>query len=393
MKKARHRLLFLAPLAAFLLVFFAGPIADLLTRSVREVEVPRALPQTIEALDAWHYGTKLPSNIFVKLANDLSEARERGTLADAARRLNYEIPGLRTTLMRASKKVGAAPEGTIFDSDFFTELDPVLGSPEFFAVVQRARGPVSDFYLLSAFDLQRNFSGEIQSAPKEYRIYIDVLIRTLLISFSVTLGCIVLGFPLAHLLVSVSEKTADWLIVLVLLPFWTSLLVRTAGWVVLLQREGLINKALIDLGFLAEPLDLIYNRTGVLISMTHVLLPFMILPLYGVFKGIDPLYMKAASSLGAGPVTRFVKIYLPLAAPGLVAGGLMVFIQALGYYITPALVGSASDQMLSFFVANYTTDTGNWGMAATLGLIMLIITLVLYAIAQRLSGRRAQLGG
>jgi putative spermidine/putrescine transport system permease protein len=163
--------------------------------------------------------------------------------------------------------------------------------------------------------------------------------------------------------------------------------------VVLLQREGLINKTLIDLGFLAEPLDLIYNRTGVLISMTHVLLPFMILPLYGVLKGIPPLYMKAAASLGAGPITRFFWVYLPLAAPGLVAGGLMVFIQALGYYITPALVGGASDQMLSFFVANYTTDTGNWGMAATLGLIMLILTLVLYAIAQRLSGGRTQLAG
>jgi putative spermidine/putrescine transport system permease protein len=360
---------------------------------VREVEVPRALPRTIEALEGWHYGAPLPPAVFNEFAGDLVTARENETLAHAARRLNYEIPGLRTTIMRASKKVGAEPEGTQFDSAFFAELDPNLASPEFFAVVQRARGPVSGFYLLSAFDLQRDFIGDIEWAPEEYRIYIDVLFRTLLISGSVTLGCILLGFPLAHLLTSVSEKTADWLMVLVLLPFWTSLLVRTAGWVVLLQREGLINKTLIDLGFLAEPLDLIYNRTGVLISMTHVLLPFMILPLYGVLKGIPPLYMKAAASLGAGPVTRFFWVYVPLAAPGLVAGGLMVFIQALGYYITPALVGGASDQMLSFFVANYTTDTGNWGMAATLGLIMLILTLVLYAIAQKLSGGRTQLAG
>jgi putative spermidine/putrescine transport system permease protein len=393
MQKVRHRLLLLAPLAAFLLVFFAGPIADLLSKSVREVEVPRALPRTIEALEGWHYGAPLPPAVFTEFASDLVTARENETLAHAARRLNYEIPGLRTTIMRASKKVGAEPEGTQFDSAFFADLDPNLASPEFFAVVQRARGPVSSFYLLSAFDLQRDFNGDIGWAPEEYRIYIDVLLRTLLISGSVTLGCILLGFPLAHLLTSVSEKTADWLMVLVLLPFWTSLLVRTAGWVVLLQREGLINKTLIDLGFLAEPLDLIYNRTGVLISMTHVLLPFMILPLYGVLKGIPPLYMKAAASLGAGPIRRFFWVYLPLAAPGLVAGGLMVFIQALGYYITPALVGGASDQMLSFFVANYTTDTGNWGMAATLGLIMLVITLVLYAIAQKLSGGRTQLAG
>jgi|694.fasta_scaffold25900_4 putative spermidine/putrescine transport system permease protein len=393
MKKVRRRLLLLTPLMAFLLVFFAGPMAGLLSRSVREVEVPRALPGTIAALEGWRYGNPLPPHLFTDFAQDLVTAKADGTLANAARRLNYEIPGLRTTIMRAAKKVEAAPEGTQYDSAFFAEFDSNLASPEFFAVVQRSRGPVSAFYLLSAFDLQRDFSGSVQWVPQEYRIYIDVLFRTLLISGSVTLGCVLLGFPLAYLLTSVSEKAADWLIVLVLLPFWTSLLVRTAGWVVLLQREGLINKTLIDLGVLSEPLTLLYNRTGVLISMTHVLLPFMILPLYGVLKGIPPLYMKAAASLGAGPVTRFFWVYLPLAAPGLVAGGLMVFIQALGYYITPALVGGASDQMLSFFVASYTTDTGNWGMAATLGLIMLILTLVLYVIAQRLSGGRSQLAG
>jgi putative spermidine/putrescine transport system permease protein len=177
--------------------------------------------------------------------------------------------------------------------------------------------------------------------------------------------------------------------ILVLLPFWTSLLVRTAAWVVVLQREGMVNTVLMRLGLITEPLTLIYNRTGVLIAMTHVLLPFMILPLYSVLKGIAPHYMRAAASLGAPPVVAFLRVYLPMAAPAIAAGSVMVFILAMGYYITPALVGGGADQMLSYFVATYTTDTGNWGLASALGLMMLVTTLALYGVAHKLSGGRA----
>jgi putative spermidine/putrescine transport system permease protein len=206
----------------------------------------------------------------------------------------------------------------------------------------------------------------------------------------VTLACLLLGFPVAVLLTRVQGRTGDWLMALVMLPFWTSLLVRTAAWVVLLQREGLINSALMKLGLVAEPLTLIYNRTGVLIAMTHVLLPFMILPLYNVLRQLPPNTMRAAASLGAPPLAAFLRVYLPLAAPGIGAGALMVFIMALGYYITPALVGGGGDQMLSYFVATYTTETGNWGMAAALGLVLLATTLGLYALAHRLAGGRGR---
>jgi putative spermidine/putrescine transport system permease protein len=174
-----------------------------------------------------------------------------------------------------------------------------------------------------------------------------------------------------------------------MLPFWTSLLVRTAAWVVLLQREGVVNTVLMKIGLIGAPLELIYNRAGVLIAMTHVLLPFMILPIYSTLKDLPPNYLRAAASLGAPPVTAFFKVYLPLAAPGVAAGALMVFIMALGYYITPALVGGGGDQMLSYFVAKYTTETGNWGLAAALGGLLLVTTLVLHAVSQRLSGGRA----
>ncbi|MFZ4479251.1 MAG: ABC transporter permease [Rhodoferax sp.] len=385
----RQRTALLLPLSGFLLVFFVAPLIWLLSLAVREAEVPLALPRTLTGLQNWQPGQALPAKVFPGFAQDLREARAASTLADAARRLNYEVNGVRSTLMRAAREVSSAPAGTVFGADYFTAIDPTLTSPEFFAAVQRAHGPVSGYYLLAALDLARNASGEIERASEANRIYLDVLLRTLGISASVTLLCLLLGFPVAMLLTQVTEKTADWLMILVLLPFWTSLLVRTAAWVVVLQREGMVNALLLRLGLIAEPLTLIYNRTGVLIAMTHVLLPFMILPLYSVLKGIAPHYMRAAASLGAPPVLAFFRVYLPMAAPAIAAGSVMVFILAMGYYITPALVGGGSDQMLSYFVATYTTDTGNWGLASALGLMMLVTTLILYGVAHRLSGGRA----
>ena len=384
----RQRAALLLPLALFLLVFFGAPLVWLLSLAVREAEVPRALPRTLSALQSWQPGQVLPGAVFADFARDLSEARAASTLADAARRLNYEVNGVRSTLMRAAREVSSAPADTVFGPEFFAAVDPTLASPTFFAAVQRAHGPVSEYYLLAALDLARNVQGRIEHVSQDNRIYIDVLLRTLGISASVMIVCLLLGFPVALLLTQVPEKISDWLMILVLLPFWTSLLVRTAAWVVVLQREGMVNSLLIRLGVITEPLTLIYNRTGVLIAMTHVLLPFMILPLYGVLKGIPPHYMRAAASLGARPVTAFFRVYLPIAAPGVVAGSLMVFILAMGYYITPALVGGGADQMLSYFVYTYTTETGNWGLASSLGLLMLVTTVALYALAHRLSGGR-----
>jgi putative spermidine/putrescine transport system permease protein len=390
---ARRGLTLAAPLAGFLLVFFVVPIGWLLSLAVREAEVPRALPRTLVALSGWRAEQPLPAPLFVAFGADIAEARAASTLADAARRLNYEVGGVRSSLMRAAREMSAAPPGTVFDAAFFAAVDPALASPAFFAAVQRARGPLSAYYLLASVDLVRNAQGDIERAAAANRIYLDVLQRTLTISASVTLLCLLLGFPVALLLTQVKERTADWLLVLVLLPFWTSLLVRTASWVVVLQREGMVNSLLMKLGLIAEPLTLIYNRTGVLVAMTHVLLPFMILPLYTTLAGIPPQYMRAAVSLGAPPATAFVRVFLPQAAPGVAAGSLMVFILALGYYITPALVGGGSDQMLSYFVATYTTDTGNWGLAAALGVLMLGTTLGLYAAAHRLSGGRVMAMG
>jgi len=199
------------------------------------------------------------------------------------------------------------------------------------------------------------------------------------------------GFPIAYLLAHAGDRTANLLMILVLLPFWTSLLVRTTAWIVLLQKEGVINSLLLGIGAISQPLPMMYNKFGVVVAMTHIHLPFAILPMDSVMRQIPPSFVRAARSLGASPTTAFLRVYLPQCAPGVAAGVLLVFIIALGYYITPALVGGAGDQMISYYVAYFTNQTINWGMASALGLILLAATLLLYALYRRISGKELAL--
>ncbi|MDR3518054.1 MAG: ABC transporter permease [Azospirillaceae bacterium] len=367
------------PLLLFLIVTFVVPIGSMLWRSVEDREVGPVLPQTIAALQHWD-GTAAPDDAaFAALARDLTAARAAGTVLSAAKRLNYAISGFRTVLLGTTRHLPLAPDaGPVRDA--LIAIDPHWGDPAFWAAIKQAAGPLSDFYLLAAVDRHHTPTGAIVRVPANTAIYLDVLGRTFAISLAVTLSCLVLGFPVAYLLATQPARRANLLMIMVLLPFWTSLLARTAAWIVLLQREGLVNQLLLALGLIDQPLQLVYNRVGVLVAMTHVLLPFMILPLYSVMKGIPPSLMRAATSLGAPPAVAFVRIYLPQTLPGLAAGGLLVFILALGYYITPALIGGASDQMISYFIAFYTTDTVNWGMASALGAVLLTATLILAAV-------------
>jgi putative spermidine/putrescine transport system permease protein len=270
----------------------------------------------------------------------------------------------------------------------FLAEDARWGERETWIAIRRASGPVSDFFLLASIDRKRDVGGNIEPVPPEERLYLEVYQRTFVIAFTVTVACLVLGFPAAYLLASLPPRSGNLLLILVLLPFWTPLLVRTGAWIVVLQENGFVNQVIMWLGLSDRPLRLIYNRIGVIIAMTHVLLPFMILPAYSVMRTIPPHYMRAARSLGATPTRAFFKVYLPQALPGIAAGALLVFIIALGYYITPALVGGAGDRMLSSFIAFYTTGTVNWGLAAALGTGLLAATLILYALYARLVGGR-----
>ena len=376
-----------APLFVFLLTVFVAPIGSMMLRSVRDVELRDVWPQTAAALQGWTDRAHIPSEaVFAALAADMKASKAAGAQAVPARRLNYAVEGGRTLVFGTLRKL---PETADSWMDVFLAADPRWGDVETWSAIDQASGPLTSFFLLAAMDRQKHADGTITPTPANRRVYLDVLARTFEVSAVVTALCLLLGFPVAYLLATQPPARANLLMILVLLPFWTSLLVRTAAWIVVLQEHGLVNNALIALHLIDSPLRLIYNRTGVYVAMTHVLLPFAILPLYSVMKGVKGVYMRAAMSLGARPTVAFLRVYVPQTIPGLAAGGLLVFILALGYYITPELIGGAADQMLSHFIAYYTADTVNWGMASALGALLLVATLALYAVYNRLVGRPA----
>ncbi|AWK88879.1 ABC transporter permease [Azospirillum thermophilum] len=380
------------PLLLFLLLTFLGPIAGMLWRSVDDWEVPQVLPKTVEALAGWD-GRDLPGEAaFAALAADLQVARASGTTAIAAKRLNYSVNGFRTILTSTARNLKTMPEPGQARASLVA-VNPAWGERSTWVAIKGASGPVTGFYLLAALDLTRNLDGAIVAAPEDQAIYRDVFARTFTIGLGVTALCLLLGFPVAYLLATLPTGQSNLLMIFVLLPFWTSLLVRTCAWIVLLQSEGIVNGVMQWLGIIDAPLRLIYNRFGVYMAMTHVLLPFMILPLYSVMRSISPAYMRAAASLGAPPAVAFLRIYLPQTLPGIGAGSLLVFILAIGYYITPALVGGAADQMISAFIAFYTTETVNWGLASALGTVLLFATLILAVVYGKLVHGRQNTGG
>jgi len=227
----------------------------------------------------------------------------------------------------------------------------------------------------------------------EVPVYRSVLLTTLTISGIVAVLAVVMSYPLAYLMATSRDTTRNILLVVVLLPFWTSSLVRTTAWIILLQSNGVLNQILMGSGLTTSPIAFVYNLSGVLIGMTHVLMPFVVLPLYASFRALDASTIRAAESLGAGPVTTFRRIILPLTAPGVVAGAMIVFMNAVGFYITPALMGGPAQTMIAQMIANNITRELNWGFAAALSIILLVVTLGLFALFQRVFGLERLISG
>ncbi|NBB10138.1 ABC transporter permease [Pseudomonas sp. SLFW] len=374
----------IAPLFLFVLVCFAFPIGTLLSRSVDNPEVNTAMPATTTALSGWE-GTELPGeSTYAALIKDLASAKENGQILALSKRLSYEIPDYRTVITKTLRKL--PDDGAASKREALIDVDKAWGDVVYWKALKQASSKLTPYYLLASVDHRLDSATvNLVKAEPNQSIYVDIFARTFYIGAIVTVLCLILGFPVAYWLAILPEGKSNLLMICVLLPFWTSLIVRTAAWIVLLQSDGLINRTLMFFGIADAPIQLVFNRTGVIIAMTHVLLPFMILPLYSVMKSIPTNYVRAAISLGAHPFVAFWRVYVPQTFAGLAAGALLTFILAIGYYVTPALVGGAADQMVSYFVAFYTNKTVNWGMASALGSLLLIATLLLYAVYGKLT--------
>ena len=382
--EARRRLVamaLVAPLFAFVFLVFVVPLGFVLYFSVDDREVPTYMPRTARALADWDGATMPGEPVFAALVEDLRRGYADKTIAKAAMRLNYEVSGFRSMVMRTARRARRIEQPPYRDA--VIDIEPRWGEIDYWRSVKAALGPVTSRYLLAAVDLERQWDGSVGRAPPERTLYIDYLGRTFWISLWVVVICIAIGYPIAYLIATSRGLTARLLLLLVLLPFWTSLLVRTTAWVILLQKEGVVNGVLVGVGLVDEPMQLIFNRFGVYVAMAHILLPFLVLPLYSVMVSIPPSHMRAAASLGATPLSSFLSVYLPQTMPGLVAGCTLVFILCLGFYITPALVGGPRDQMLSYLIAEFATRTGNWGMSSAIAVILLLSVVLLIPVARR----------
>lgn len=376
------------PLLAFILVTFVFPILLMIARSVDNPVPVRAIPQTLQALENWA-PPALPDEATYRLfAEELLVADETGDLGRLASRLNYDLPGSRSALTRLGRALRRGAEDGQSYRALFEEVDPRWSEPEIWAGLKALDGRLTGAYYLAATDRTRDVDGDIVLQPENTRIYIGLYLKTLWVSLLVTLFCVLLAYPIAYQMATLPTGRANLLMILVLLPFWTSLLVRTTAWIVLLQSQGVLNDILVALGILDDEgrVQLIYNMTGTIVALTHILLPFMVLPLYSVMKTIPPNYRRAAISMGATPSRAWIDVFFPLTIPGLGAGSVLVFILCIGYYITPALVGGRTGQLISSEIAYHMQSSLNWGLAAALGTILLVGVLALYWIYDRLVG-------
>ena len=442
-------LMLIAPLLIFVLVTFVVPIGDMLLRSIKNDIVADTLPETVDALADWdgssgaltgvsslfrksgrrvdRFDTDSYGKAFVALDPSWGEpatwaAMLDGPAADVLpltartwerwktynaeegdKVMEEDVPdilytafyseldqgadvgGLSERLSAAQNALAGIPKVDLKEQ--FAEADKDWLDPELWRTLQLYSPRLTAGYFVNAVDHQLTPEG-IEPRPDNQQIYGVLFKRTLFMSLVITGSCILLAYPVAWLLSNLPMRTANLLMILVLLPFWTSLLVRTSAWKVMLQQQGVINDVLVWLGLVGDDarLTMINNQFGTIVAMTHILLPFMILPMYSVMSTIPPTYLRAAKSLGATNWTAFWRVYFPQSVPGIGAGSILVFILSIGYYITPEIVGGNTGTFISNRIAYHISSSLNWGLAAALGTILLVVVLGLYWAYDKIVG-------
>ncbi len=395
-RSRRRAFLLVLPLLAFVLMTFVAPIGQMLLRSITD---PRFIEHTDVVTDettpvmtgvrAWFdanpQGTAPDEAAYAALVSDLVVLRELRAQGNVGTRVNYDAPGSRSLFTSTARRADRMEAPF---TDAVLEADEDWADPVLWQAMRSASDRYTAAFYLAALDLQRGADGTIEGVGEDFAVYRMLFERTLILSLVITGATLLLGFPVAHLLATLPLRYSNLLMIFVLLPFWTSLLVRTTSWIVLLQSQGVVNDLAVASGIIDDDgrLQMIYNQTGTIVAMTHILLPFMILPLYSVMRPIDPSYVRAARSLGATSWTAFRRVYLPQTIPGIGAGALLVFILAVGYYITPALVGGSDGQLISNLIAFHMQRSLNWSLAAALAALLLFGVLILYWLYDRLVG-------
>lgn len=377
----RHRGLaaaLLAPLSALILVAFVLPLSLLLWRAIDNAELAEALPATAPLIREWDGAGLPPVSVQRAFAAELAAASGGDGFGRLTRRANFELSGMRGLLLRTAR-AGAVP---------LAEVDPLWATPEPWLVLRQLSAPVSASYLLRAIDLSLAPDGRVVRA--EDPVFLAILLRTMGISALVAALCVGLGWPLAFFIARLPPARARLWLAMAMVPFWTSVLVRTAAWFVLLAREGPVNAALLALGLTEAPVQLIFTRFAVVTAMVHMMLPFAVLANHAALSRSDPWLARAAASLGAAPLRRIWSVHLPASLPGVAAGFVTVFAVSAGFYVTPALVGGPSDQMMASAISFYVNQTVNFGMAAALALLLLALVGVSLALLWRLVPRVAR---
>ena len=381
----RRAFLLVLPLLLFVFLTFLIPIGYMLKRSVEHDGFSSSAP-TISAwlLSATDFDpANPPEEAYAALVKDLAQMQVDKTTGMAGTRINYTVPGT-VSLFKAGARAAKGLQPPYKEA--LIAVDPQWASPALWRGMMGASGTYTTEFYKVGTDRKLTDDGWTKGGAKD-RIYLYLFFKTFLVSGVITLICLLLAFPVAHLLAVLPMSKSSLLLIMVLLPFWTSLLVRTTSWIALLQEQGILNDLLVWIGIIGNEnrIAAMYNMTGTIVAMTHVLLPFMILPLYSVMRVIPPSYARAARSLGATSWTTFRRVYLPQTLPGIAAGSLLVFILAVGYYITPALVGGADGQLFSNLISFHMSKS-NWSLAAALAAMLLVAILLLYWLYDRLIG-------
>ncbi|MGU9951409.1 MAG: ABC transporter permease [Gammaproteobacteria bacterium WSBS_2016_MAG_OTU1] len=390
-RKRLRALLLVLPLFLFICVTFLVPVAQMLFRSVDNTFFYEALQNTRHAIASWDAnGDELPpESVYAALLTDIRIGQPDKMATKFGRHLNFKIPGVSSVFRKTARGVGKLPDEITDSRAALVGIHKKWGEIEIWRGIKFFTDSYTTSHYRDAADYRYDTAAnEYVRKPEDQRVYIKLFWRTILISVLITLFTFFMGYPAAFLIAGLPSRIGNILLILVLLPFWTSLLVRTTSWIVLLYSGGVVNDTLVGIGLVDDNdrLELIHNQTGTIVAMTHILLPFMVLPLFSVMKTISPTYMRAARSMGAGAWTSFRRVYFPQTIPGIGAGAILVFILSIGYYITPELVGGADGTFISNRIAYHVRASGNWGLASALGFMLLVLVLAMYWCYDKIVG-------